>query len=137
MADKVIRLTEDGCQIFPGNYDNYLEKFRELSAPTETQQAPTETQQAPPKENLYKLRKEQEAGKRRLLGRIRRCEEAVGAAEAEVEQLRQQLEQDDVMADYSRVLELTAQLDEKNRLVEQLMSEWEAMQLKAEEWEIV
>ena len=41
------------------------------------------------------------------------------------------------MADYSRVLELTAQLDEKNRLVEQLMSEWEAMQLKAEEWEIV
>lgn len=41
------------------------------------------------------------------------------------------------MADYSRVLELTAQLDEKNRLVEQLMSEWEAMQLEAEEWEIV
>ena len=130
MADKVIRLTEDGCQIFPGNYDNYLEKFRELSAPTETQQAP-------PKENPYKLRKEQEAGKRRLLGRIRRCEEAVSAAEAEVEQLRQLLEQDDVMADYSRVLELTAQLDEKNRLVEQLMSEWEAMQLEAEEWEIV
>lgn len=130
MADKVIRLTEDGCQIFPGNYDNYLEKFRELSAPTETQQAP-------PKENPYKLRKEQEAGKRRLLGRIRRCEEAVSAAEAEVEQLRRQLEQDDVMADYSRVLELTAQLDEKNRLVEQLMSEWEAMQLEAEEWEIV
>ena len=130
MADKVIRLTEDGCQIFPGNYDNYLEKFRELSAPTETQQAP-------PKENPYKLRKEQEAGKRRLLGRIRRCEEAVSAAEAEVEQLRQLLEQDDVMADYSRVLELTAQLDKKNRLVEQLMSEWEAMQLEAEEWEIV
>ena len=130
MADKVIRLTEDGCQVFPGNYDNYLEKFHEQSAPVQTEQAPQ-------KENSYKLRKEQESNKRRLLGRIRRCEEAISAAEAEVEQLRQQLEQDDVMADYSRVLELTAQMDEKNRSVEQLMNEWEALQQEAEDIGIV
>lgn len=130
MADKVIRLTEDGCQVFPGNYDNYLEKFHEQSAPVQTEQAPQ-------KENSYKLRKEQESNKRRLLGRIRRCEEAISAAEAEVEQLRQQLEQDDVMADYSRVLELTAQMDEKNRSVEQLMNEWEVLQQEAEDMGIV
>lgn len=130
MADKVIRLTEDGCQVFPGNYDNYLEKFHEQSAPVQTEQAPQ-------KENSYKLRKEQESNKRRLLGRIRRCEEAISAAEAEVEQLRQQLEQDDVMADYSRVLELTAQMDEKNRSIEQLMNEWEALQQEAEDIGIV
>lgn len=130
MADKVIRLTEDGCQVFPGNYDNYLEKFHEQSAPVQTEQAPQ-------KENSYKLRKEQESNKRKLLGRIRRCEEAISAAEAEVEQLRQQLEQDDVMADYSRVLELTAQMDEKNRSIEQLMNEWEALQQEAEDIGIV
>lgn len=130
MADKVIRLTEDGCQVFPGNYDNYLEKFHEQSALAQTEQAPQ-------KENSYKLRKEQESNKRKLLGRIRRCEEAISAAEAEVEQLRQQLEQDDVMADYSRVLELTAQMDEKNRSIEQLMNEWEALQQEAEDIGIV
>ena len=130
MADKVIRLTEDGCQVFPGNFDNYLEKFHEQSALAQTEQAPQ-------KENSYKLRKEQESNKRKLLGRIRRCEEAISAAEAEVEQLRQQLEQDDVMADYSRVLELTAQMDEKNRSIEQLMNEWEALQQEAEDIGIV
>ena len=41
------------------------------------------------------------------------------------------------MADYSRVLELTAQMDEKNRSIEQLMNEWEALQQEAEDIGIV
>ncbi|MBQ8752943.1 MAG: ABC-F family ATP-binding cassette domain-containing protein, partial [Clostridia bacterium] len=126
MASRVLRLTESGCASFPGNYDNYAEKFREVPA-----DRPTPT--TPAKVNDYRLRKEQESEKRKLLTRLRRCEEAVAAAEEKIATLETALADDSVAADYARVTELSAALDETNRELEEQMTLWEALQTQAEE----
>ena len=127
LATRVLRLTNEGCQSFEGGYDQYLERFQEAER--------TKTEQAPPKENAYKKRKEQESARRRLQGRIRRTEEAVAAAEEAVASLHRQLEDEAVAADYTRVLELTAELEEQNRRLEEQMALWEELQLEAEAME--
>lgn len=127
MADRVLRMTADGCQSFPGNYDAYIEKFRE--------EAPTEETPKPAKENTYKLRKEQEAARRRLATRIRRNEEAIAQAEDAIAALHTQLESPEVSADYNRILEVSAELEQQNAALESLMEEWEQLQLAAEQEE--
>ena len=127
LATRVLRLTADGCQSFDGGYDQYLERFQEA----EQAAAPVE----PPKENAYKKRKEQESARRKLQGRIRRAEEAVAAAEETITQLHRRLEDEAVAADYAQVLELTGQLEEQNRLLEEQMELWEELQLEAEAME--
>ena len=124
MADHVIRLTGDGCRVFPGNYDAYLAELqKEDAAEPETPAAPV-----PPKANEYRLRKEQESARRKLATRIRRNEEAITAAEAAVAALHEQLADEAVAADYGRVLGLTAELDRQNTELERLMEEWEQLQ---------
>ena len=127
LATRVLRLTADGCQSFDGGYDQYLERFQEA----EQAAAPVE----PPKENAYIKRKEQESARRKLQGRIRRAEEAVAAAEETITQLHRRLEDEAVAADYAQVLELTGQLEEQNRLLEEQMELWEELQLEAEAME--
>ncbi len=124
MADHVIRLTGDGCRVFPGNYDAYLAELqKEDAAEPETPAAPV-----PPKANEYRLRKEQESARRKLATRIRRNEEAITDAEAAVAALHEQLADEAVAADYGRVLGLTAELDRQNTELERLMEEWEQLQ---------
>ncbi len=126
MASRVLRLTETGCASFPGGYDDYVEKFREVPA-----EKPAEA--TPVKVNDYKLRKEQESEKRKLLTRLRRCEEAVAAAEERIAALEAELAEDSVAADYARVTALSAELDEANRELEEQMTLWETLQTQAEE----
>lgn len=124
MATRILRLTGEGCRSFPGNYDDYQEKYQEASAPVAAS--------APVRENTYKQRKEQEAAKRRLATRVRRLEEEIAGTEAAIEKIHEQLADGDISADYARVLELTSLLEENNRLLEQKMTEWEETQLALE-----
>ncbi len=124
MADHVIRLTEDGCRVFPGNYDDYLAELQKEETPPAAAPAAPE----PVRQNDYKLRKEQESARRKLATRIRRNEEAIEQAEAAVASLHAQLSDEAVSADYAKVLELTEELDHTNASLEQLMEEWERLQ---------
>ena len=128
MADKVIRLTPDGCMTVPGIYDAYLERMEKLEA-AEAEEA---AEARPVKENAYKQRKEQESAKRKLAGRIRRTEEEIAAAEEAVAALHLRLESEEVTADYERLLEVTGQLEAESRRLDELMELWEQLQLEAE-----
>ena len=111
MATRILSLKADGCDSFLGNYDEYLENRRivaESAAPTA----------APVKENEYQKRKELESKKRKLTTRINRLEEQIAAYEAEIAETEALLEQPEVAADYDRVIELSAALEEKNATLE-------------------
>ena len=125
MADRVIRLTPEGCRSFPGNYDAYLEKYRE-------EEAPPVQPDKPAKENAYKARKEQEAAKRRRQTQIKRTEEAIAASEAAVKELHGQLASEETAADYARLLELTGALDAETKKLDALMEQWEELLLQEE-----
>ena len=126
MADRVIRLTETGCQVIPGNYDDYLAACASDAEPEGAAPA------APLKENDYKKRKELESARRRLRTRLSRCEEAVDAEEKAIAQLHEQLSDEKVAADYERVLTLSEELSEHQAELSRRMEEWERLQAEAD-----
>ena len=128
MATRILRLTENGCISVEGNYDDYVERFS-VSAGAETAQA-----EKPVRENVYKLRKEQESLRRKAAGRVRRAEEAVANLEKTVETLRSQIELPEVASDYEQLLSVTAELDEAQKQLEVQMAEWESALLDMEKY---
>ena len=124
LATRVLRLTEDGVVSIPGNYDAYLEKYRET---------PVENAEKPEKENTYLQRKELASERRKLTTRLNRAEAAIAAAEAEIAALHQRLADPAVTADYEKVLELTAAMERRQRELDGLLEEWEILAAQKEE----
>ena len=124
LATRVVRLTEEGCESFIGGYTEYLQKFTARAAET--------VAAAPPKENTYKQRKEAESARRKQQTRLTRCEAAIAEAEEQAAALQEQMNDPAVATDYARLAEVTAQWEETNRRLDDLMAEWEALQLALE-----
>lgn len=128
LANRVLHLTHDGVKEYLGGYDDYVQAL-------DNQPRPGKVAAEKPKQNDYKLRKERESERRKLMGRISRCEQEISALDEETASLNAQLEQPQVAADYAKVLELTQQLAALHEKQEALYAEWEKMQetLEAEE----
>uniref|UniRef100_UPI003FEEC197 ABC-F family ATP-binding cassette domain-containing protein n=1 Tax=Candidatus Fimivicinus sp. TaxID=3056640 RepID=UPI003FEEC197 len=128
LANRVLHLTHDGVKEYLGGYDDYVQAL-------DNQPRPGKVAAEKPKQNDYKLRKERESERRKLMGRISRCEQEIAAIDEETAALNAQLEQPQVAADYAKVLELTQQLAALHEKQEALYAEWEKMQetLEAEE----
>ncbi len=124
LATRVVRLTEEGCESFPGGYTEYLEKFTAGTAAVAAV--------APPKENAYKQRKEAQSARRKQQTRLARCEEAITEAETQAAALQERMNTPEVATDYARLAEVTAQWEETCRRLDELMVEWETLQLALE-----
>ena len=88
-----------------------------------------------PKVDNYKLRKERESEKRKLNTAFKRCEENIEKTENLIAETQAEIENPETSADYEKIIELTAKLDELNNSLEQLYEDWENIQLKIAEYE--
>ncbi len=117
MADRILRLTHDGCTSYVGNYDAYAEKCREQTAP-EQKTVPT-----PQKINSYQLQKEQASKKRKLTTQLSRTEQAIEELETAIADLQTQLSAGNT-ADYEQLMQMTAALDERQQELDEKMLLW-------------
>lgn len=125
IANRVLHLTHDGVKEYLGGYDDYVQALEE--------QPPTpKAAQEKPKQNAYKLRKERESERRKITGRVARCEEKIARMDEEITTLNAQLERPEIAADYARVLELTQQLASLHEEQERLYAQWEQLQEQLE-----
>jgi ATP-binding cassette subfamily F protein 3 len=124
LATRIIRLTPEGCQSYPGNYDAYLEKCQAETAVA----APP-----PPKENAYKQRKELESARRKRQTRLTRLEEAIAEKETQVASLQEQMNDPEVAGDYAQLMAVTGDWETASKELEDLMTEWETLQLEIEQ----
>ncbi len=127
MATRVVQMTPDGLETVGADYDAYAAARRQETV------APVEPTEKPVKVNDYKLRKERESTIRRLHTAVRRAEEEITTLEEEIASLNGQLEDPAVGADYTRLTELTATLNEKNQQLADAMERWETAQTQLEE----
>ncbi len=123
LATRVLRLTENGCRSFPGNYDDYLNAYREEAAKA--------VEVAPPKENAYKKKKERESTRRKLATSVKRTEEQIAATEQTIADL--EVRMSEAAADYAELMAVSEQLQAENERLASLMEDWEQLQLQAEE----
>lgn len=123
MATRVVELRGDGLYSGGNNYDAYT-AAKQAAAQTADAPAPA----APKKVNDYQQRKERDSALRRAQTAIRKAEDAVAAHETAIETLNAQLNAPEAADDYARLTELTAALEEENRLLESAMLMWETAQ---------
>ena len=124
MASRTLRLNSDGLRMAGQGADAFVA----TTEPAVASPAP----EKPPQANAYKQRKERAGAMRRLQTTVRRAEERIAALEQEVQTLNEQLADPAVGADYARLTELTAALENANRAMEEQLFVWEESQQELE-----
>lgn len=129
LSTRILRLGKNGIEEFGNDYDEYLARLEKLKAEVVIQKEKV------PKVDNYKLRKERESEKRKLNTAFKRCEENIEKTENLIAETQVEIENPETSADYEKIIELTAKLDELNNSLEQLYEDWENIQLKIAEYE--
>jgi len=126
MADKILAFENGTVNSYNMNYDDYVNKIeanRVLDTPKEEK-----TKKEP---NDYQKQKKLQSDRRKLEGRIKRTEEAIEVCEAEIEKLNEEI--NSAGSDYEKITELSALLSQKEKEQENLMQEWENLNMELEE----
>lgn len=129
LSTRILRLGQNGIEEFGNDYDEYLARLEKLKSEVVIQK------EKAPKVDNYKLRKERESEKRKLNTAFKRCEENIEKTEDLIAETQAEIENPETSADYEKIIELTAKLDELNNSLEQLYEDWENIQLKIAEYE--
>ncbi len=122
LANKTVYLTHDGAVNIDGNYDDYL-LFRESSAVNEVKAA-----EKKPVVNDYKLRKEKASNERKRKTRISKLEIEIEETENIILLLEEEISTPEISANYEKLLEYTNNLNNLKTKLEDMYSEWEALQ---------
>lgn len=124
MADRILYLDERGLRNYGGNYDYFLEKFKE-AVPQEKKKASAV--------NDYKLQKQIESEKRKLKTKISRLEEEISDIEKLLEEENEKLNSPEIASDYKKAFEITENIAKLNERLEDNYKLWEELQEKSEE----
>lgn len=119
VATKLIFLTENGIEVFEGNYDEYQQK--RVGEPIAAQK--DEKAQKP--QNSYKLQKELQSRIRKAKHRLEVIEkelDEIGARTDELNALMQSAERS-----YEQLMDDTTELSELDRRQNELLEEWESL----------
>lgn len=149
MADRMLELHAGGIDDYLGNYDDYVEKKRELAAIEEERNAEAATGKAAPaksgataagtalrdngaggdaaaaKPKDYEAEKQLKREERGRQRKIEQLEQAIEAIEADIAALENELLQPDVYNDYVAVQKVNGDLENKKAELESLYAQWE------------
>ena len=121
LADRIFYLTPNGIEIFEGNYDDFLDKFKPFSKPALPEKERVE------KQLEYKNKKERDAARRKTKARVTKIETDISELEDKLNELNSSLNAPDISCDYEKTLAITNQIDEAQRTLDSLYQEWEKL----------
>ncbi|MCL2298979.1 MAG: ABC-F family ATP-binding cassette domain-containing protein [Firmicutes bacterium] len=122
LATKIYALRPDGLAPCGASYEEFLE----LSATDAKRGAAPQVQKDKPL-NEYQQKKLDAAEARRQRAAVARCEAEIARLEAEMSRLHEELSLPEVAADYEKILQLSAELEECEKNLEGKYEEWEGL----------
>lgn len=122
VAQRVLYLTQEEVENYPGDYDYFLEKKK---APKGIE-VKSQTQASAGKEE-YLLKKKQDAEERKRKNRLAKVEEEIAVLESEIKEKTALLETEEYATDYVKAAELTKEITEREDKLSQLYEEWESL----------
>lgn len=120
MARRMIHLTHDEAWSVDGGYDALCERIRRQSAPAAEDKAKKDGAVAP--------KRDQSAQRRKISAQIRSVEQEIRLTEEKAAAIKDELDLPQTAADYTKVMELSAQLEECDGTLLELMEQWEELQ---------
>lgn len=121
LADRILHMTPNGLQEYIGGYDDYIAAVNESRAQADEQKR-TQSRNALD----YRERKQQQSILNRAKGEAARCEAAVSKAEAELDEINEELAKPYIALDYKKACELSERAAEKRQQIDELYKKWEA-----------
>ena len=126
MADKILAFENGSVSCYNMNYDDYINKV--VSNSSQTVQSGEKVKKEP---NDYQKQKQKQSERRRIEGKIKRCEETIEICETEIEKINNEI--NCAGSDFEKITKLSKDLEEKEAQQEQLMNEWETLNMELEE----
>ena len=124
VPDKIIEIFSDHVEVFPGNYDYYMEKMKEKERLAEIQAAaaPAPVRKPSAGAQSYARGKEQRAEAARIRARIKALEKRLEELETEIAGIEEQMT--DPSLGYETLQDLCQQLDALHQEQDASMEEW-------------
>ena len=130
VADRLLVFGENGAVFYPFGFDEYEQARKRAGTSPEKASRTEDGEDEKPQKAVYisplKMRTRKEH-------RAKKLEELIGAKEAELAALNQEMEKPVVYSDYIRVEEIKARLDGLDEELLEYMTEWEAIQAELAE----
>jgi len=123
LADRILYLEPDGISSYIGGYDDFLEAYEAKKSA----QAQIVREEKP---NDYKQAKQRQSAINQAKGEVRRAEERIARAEAELEALNEAMAEAGV--DYQKAASISEKAAEKQAEIDSLYTLWEEAQEKLE-----
>lgn len=123
---KIIDMTEQGIQIYDGGFDYYLEKSK-LRQPGQESRQETLLAEKKGAQGYYRS-KQQRALEAKRRNRIAQLEKEMAEYEEEATELEQGIASPEAAADYERLAQMCARLEEVKAKADECMEEWLTLQ---------
>lgn len=135
MAERIIELQPDGIRHFLGNYDDMLEKKREMeeakqealaaSAAVQRKSGPAPEAAAPA--NSYEAEKQAKREERNKQRKLEQLEAQIAELEERIAELEEQLTDPAIFNDYLRIQEIQSAMDERKQTLSEAYEQWEGL----------
>ena len=145
IADSLLVFEDDAVTYLPYGYEEYMERKNGTYAASVDQgiyaakqaaaQAAKKVVEVPVEAPVQKGKESYELGKERsrLEKKVKRLEEQVGKMEALIEEKKEELQKPEYASSYSKLSEISAEIEEKEMELLELMEEWEAADQQLQE----
>jgi ATP-binding cassette subfamily F protein 3 len=136
IAERMMEITPQGVEYFLGNYDDYVEKKREIVEDQAEMNRRTtaggvvvtanaaEARNVVPVYETDKQAKREERGKQRKLEQL---EQSIAALEADIAALEERMTVPEVMVDYILLRDIQQQIERARAELDQSYAEWETL----------
>lgn len=125
-ANRILELQGNNLINYLGNYDYYIEKKQELTAPAETGSVPDSNTSASKLD--WREKKEQQAKQRKKENELKRIESRIEELETRDAKADALMVQPDICTNVARLQELSKEKEAIAEELEQLMNRWEELE---------
>lgn len=128
ITDQVAEMSEDGINIYLGDYDYYLEKKEEERELARLEEQSEAKQTSAANRRSYEEEKRLQREKRKRERKIKELEQQIEDKEAEIISLEEEMTKPEIYGNHEKAFELMNQVETLKVEVEDLMAEWATLQ---------
>ncbi|PTK01361.1 ABC-F family ATP-binding cassette domain-containing protein [Mammaliicoccus sciuri] len=130
LANNIFHITQNGNELFRGDYQYYLEKLEQREAISRYEQEDIKSTETPKDDQYYANQKQLKKEKRKLERQLEEIENNISTYEEQISGYEHQLTLPEIFNDIEKSNEINNLRVEAERLLEENMEKWEKLESK-------